>query len=326
MRNNTHHLKQAFGCLLILALVPAFILEAQGAGKKRKKPNTGTVSQISQPTYNMPSPVRRVVLKDIGTKPFQLPNGSMIDLSADLNTMLNTSVTGTAVFSPADPGFEDPCGTWIEIRSAVSTLELNVLEMGISFGYSPEGSIDQVVTDLDGSLDVRIGTIAMDFHIYECVEGRGCQSRGASTASQQTTGVDLSVEIDFNDVTTGPHLIYNTPLGSALRKIMVNGMKELANSARLHELTWRASVREVNLDVGSIWFDAGTKDRLRPNERFEVYAVPSDGVCRVYKRIALVHTEDVNTVSSYAIIDQIMDGATVEEGDVVMIRQLPYPD
>src|SRR5262245_49899769 len=107
-----------FPLALGLCAHPAF-----AAGKKKP---------IEPAGFSTPTPVRRVVLKPVGTRPFQLPNGSRVDLSADLEVLLNTAVTATTAFSPSEPGGTgDPCGTRIEVRAAVSTFELNVAQLGI---------------------------------------------------------------------------------------------------------------------------------------------------------------------------------------------------
>jgi hypothetical protein len=70
-------------------------------------------------------------------------------------------------------------------------------------------------------------------------------------------------------------------------------------------------------------FDAGVQSRIAANQAFEVYA-PVDssiqGSCNVYRTVAYGHTTNANTVSSMAIVDQILDSRGIQEGDVVMIR------
>jgi hypothetical protein len=298
----------------LLLLVLSLTSVSEAAGKKRP----------ASPAYTTPDPYRPARVRPVGTKPFQLPNGSRVDLAADLEVMLHTAVTASSRFQPADPGAgeTEPCATHLEIRGAVSTLELNVAELGLTFGYKPSGE-NNTITGLTGKFNVRVGTIAMDFGVWQCV-GPRCTEIAAATASHLTAGVGLSLEIDFGVVQTGPSLIYNTPLGNILRSIMNDGMKQLARSPRLPRLAWTASVLEASAGDGTLVFGAGRQSGLAPDQTFEVYAVtPSVGVCEVYKTVAYVHTQRVDSVSSVAVVDQSLDGRGVKEGDVVMVREAP---
>ena len=303
---------------LILALSQA---SAFAMGKTPVPVPTGG---CTPPTgYTTPNPVRRVVLKPVGTKNFQMPNGATIDMSADLGLMLNTSVTNSNVFSPTDGGAngtgDDICGNHIEIRAGVSTFVLNAFELGISFGYTPSGN-SSVLTGVTGKANVRVGNVAMDFSVWECTAGI-CSAVSAVTASASTAGVEIQVELDFGTIKTGPDLIYNTPIGNALRKIMDDGMKKMATSARLSELSWSARVRESIPAAGTLIFDAGLNAHLQPNQSFAVYAVtPATGVCSVFKSIAYIHTTQIDPISSSALVDQVLDARAIQDGDVIMIR------
>jgi hypothetical protein len=290
---------------------------AFGAAKPPANPSCNP-----NPGITTPVPVRQAVLTSVGTTPFSLPNGSTVNLGADLQALLATAVTSSGAFSPTDPalpGQTDPCDTHLEIRAAVSTLELNATTIGVSFGYTPSGATS-TVTNVNGSVAVSIGTIAMDFGIWECVSGR-CSEVAASTASQATAGVNLNLTIDFSSVTTSPSLIYNTPLGDAIRAIMNNGMKTLAGSPNLAQLSWTATVKQWEAGPGLLIFDAGTNVSLAPNQAFVIYApAPSTGACGVFQAVANAHTTAVTTVSSTALVDQVLDPLGVQVGDVVMVR------
>lgn len=276
-----------------------------------------------EPSYSTPSPVRKAVLRPVGTQAFQLPNGARVDLAADLNAMLNTATTATETLSPTEyMGPPELCDTRIELRAAVSSLELNIAELGITVGYNPSGDLGGIVTGLNGSATVKLGTVAMDFSLWECV-GLQCSSVAATTVTQMTSGVNLSFTVDFGVIETGPNFLYNTPLGGALRKIMMDGVKKLSQSTRLHELSWRATVREYHPELGILLFDRGDQDRLQTNQSFIVYAQSeSNSFCDIYKPIAYIHTTQVDTISSYAMVDRTLDSRGVRVGDPVLIRSL----
>ena len=295
-----------------------FSINGWAAGKPAPTPPTCG----GDSTLKTPRPVRPVVVTAVGTKVFSLPNGSTVDIGADLATLMTTSVSESPVFAPTDGAF-DSCQNHLEIRAAVSTLQMNVVDAGISFGYTPSGSLGPV-TGINGKAHVKVGTISMDFSVWNCTQTR-CTAVGASYANQLVAGADLTFDIDFGEIKTGPSLVFNTPLGKILRVLMQNGMAQLAALPRVNELPWTARVMEYLPEVGAVIFDAGTQMRINPNETFEVYA-PIDasetGGCRVFQVVAYAHTVSVNSASSTALIDQVLSSRGVQPRDIVMIRAL----
>jgi hypothetical protein len=277
-------------------------------------PKTGTLAT--------PQPVRAVHLASVGTKPFQLPNGSRVDLAADLDTLFLTAVASTPSLSPLEAGAPDACERRLEVRAAISTLDVDVADIGVHFGYTPSGETS-TITSLQGTLGVKIGTLAMDFSLWECAQGR-CTAVAATTATQATAGMSLSFDIQFSQITTGPALVFNTPLGDTIRKIMQKGMQDLGASPRLVELPWQATVRLVQPSDGTFIFDAGFQQRLAPQQTFVVYAAQSGGgTCDVFKAVAYTHTLQVDPVSSVATVDQSFDARGIQVGDAVMVRVAP---
>ena len=205
----------------------------------------------------------------IGTKVFELPNGSTVDISADLQSMLNTAVTSTPVFSPTDPGASDPCNAHLELRSAVTNFQMNVADVGITFGFNPAGSIPiGTGVSVTAAANVSIGTISMDFSVWSCVGG-SCSAVAAVTADQLTSGVTLNATVDFSTITTGASFVYNTPLGNALRSIMNNAMSQLSASSRVNQLPWQALVREVTPATNTLVFDQGIQSGIGIDQGFE---------------------------------------------------------
>jgi hypothetical protein len=301
---------------LALGAFSLFSIVAEAGGKKPPSPP----AENAGPTT--PVPVRFVFLKPVNTKYFQLPNGTRIDLSADFDALFNTAVTQAGAFAPTDSaGGGQPCDHHIEIRATVSTMEFNIAQFGIKFGYVPAGELS-TISNATGSLDVKVGQLAMDFSVWECVNGR-CATVAANTQSSSTVDLNLQFTIDFSVIHTGASFLYRTPLADAFRKIMKKGMDTLSASPRLHELSWTAQVREVNSQSGEILFDQGVQSRLSPNQAFTVYAgAAADSACQVFKPVAYVHTTSVDTVSSFAQVDEILDPRGIQVGDTVMVRYL----
>ena len=305
----------AFSVVMFTALP-----SAHAAARKKPGTTTPTAQATGTSPFQVPVPIRPAKIAAVGTLPFTLPNGSRVDLTTDLAAMINTSTTNTNVLAPTTGSQPDQCNSWVELRTAVSTLDLNVAQIGLKFGYSMAQGETTVVTGANGNVKVNIGLIAMDFAVYQCTN-QGCTSVAATTANHTTTGTEVSLEIDFGQITTGPSLVNNTPLGNIIRKIMDKGMSQLAASPAVNRLGWRSKVREFDPNSGALVFDQGAQSRIALDQGFEVYAVtPSTGICDVYKAVAYAHTTQVNTISSTAQVDQMLDSRGIKEGDIVMIR------
>jgi hypothetical protein len=306
------------GGILSLLTVPA-----QAAGKKPAGNPTGG-DNGKAPSLKTPRPFRPAGLKPVGTRPFQLPNGSRVDLTADLDTIFASSVTSQTRFLPLEAGSENPdCLTRIELRGNVSTFEMNVADVGISFGWTPSGELGGVVSNLTGKTNVKIGTISMDFGAWQCT-GTRCVELAASTATHATAGVNLNVQVDFSQATTSASFVWNSPLGDALRAIIEDGLKKLEKNARVSKLSWYATVKEFSEKDGTVIFDAGTADGLASGDAFEVYArTPSLSACDVYKTVAAVHSIRADTRATLGFIDSFYDERGVEPGDIVLIREVP---
>ncbi len=311
-----------FKGLAVYGLSVGILLHAPSVHAAGSNTCTPSASGLSTP-----KPLREVVLRPVSTLPFQLPNGTRVDLSTDLNTMLGTAVTQTGIFAPTD-GFSlssDPCAQRVEIRAAVTAMQFDTMSANVrvSFGYSPAGETRLNLTQLSASAGVRVGTIAMDFSVWRCVGSR-CTQIAAQSANQATVGTNLSFQVDFNLIKTASDLTWNTALGSLLAKIMNKGLTALASSTRVDLLPWSASVLTYRPESGLIYLDAGSFSLLAPNQALEIDTLErSSGQCEVYKSVAYAHTTQVDLMSSEAQVDQIFDARGVRAGDVIMVRVVP---
>jgi hypothetical protein len=311
--------------LLVMTGMLGCLSQADAAGKKPAEPgDPASAAGGLALALRTPKPFRPASLKPVGTRPFQLPNGSRVDLTADLDTILSSSVTQQTRFLPLEAGEDNPdCSTRIELRANVSTFEMNVADIGLSFGWTPTGEIGGTVTNVTGKTNVKIGTISMDFGAWQCTGSR-CVELAAATATHATAGVNLNVTVNFSEATTAADFIWNSALGDALRAIMEDGLKKLEKNARVSKLTWYATVKEFNEKEGSLIFDAGTSSSLAPGDAFEVYArTPSLSACDVYKTVAQAHALRVDTRSTLGVVDSFLDERGIEAGDIVMIREIP---
>lgn len=277
------------------------------------------------PTDTTPNPTRAVTLDTVSTQPFTLPNGSSVDLTQEMGTMLLTAVTGTSSLVPTQGSSSSSasgCDSSIELRVAVTSLEMNVSQFGLTIGYSPTGtSLGGGITGGNGNLNVSVSEIGMDFSLWECTNGQ-CQSLAAASADQSMIQSALNFTINFGAITTAAELVNNTPLGDTLRALLVSGVSQIAASPRIAELPWSASVKEVNASAGTFIFDQGADSRLGVNQTFVVYAgISGQGACAVYQAVAYADTTEVDPISSVAAITRSLDSSrSVEVGDVVMIE------
>ena len=307
-----------FGMGLILFM--GLANRSDGFGSKPTSPVPPSCGVPGSQVFTTPNPVRKVRLKSLSSQAFHLPNGQSIDFASDINLIFQSAVTAGAAFAPTDQSTSEDCGFWIEIRGGVSTFVLNAFEAGLSFGYSPSGEAGNSTTHITGKTKVRVGTISMDFSIWECTS-KGCASVAATTASSFSTGFDLTADIDFSEVNTSSSFVYQTPVGQVLRNIMTDAMKEISSSPRLSELSWSAHVKEVSASQGTLVIDAGSRAHLLPNQSFTVYASQEqEDTCSLYQAVANAHTLDVEPVSSTLQIDRMIGSRGVKVGDAVMVR------
>ncbi len=324
--------------LLSLALSP---LTAWSGGKPRPAPapNVPPASQTPAPPSCQLPPSggsgvaklpRRVVVKPVdGVKSFQLPNGNTVDateLSGELTKMVQTAAVKTGMFVLEAPSQNPsgPCDYHLELQPSVTQIELNNSQHGIKLGYSPTGS-NPNNGNFTGTATFNIGKIRMDFSFWECIGVDNCSSAVVSSATEKTKGVSLSLEIGFKDITTGYDLIWNTSLHDALSKIMDNGLGTLAADATLNELSWRAKIYQYIPETGTLIFNRGVSDKVKIGDRFVVYAAADNvlGDCALYEPVAHIHITQVETVSSFAIVEDLVGSRGIRVGDIVMIEHNP---
>jgi hypothetical protein len=332
MRSFNHFNSGIVLVLLVLFIVSGSLPFSLPAYAMGKKPAAGPTAGNAFATPNPDRPVTVNALK--GIQPFTLPNGSgqKIDISVDLHTMVGSALSLYTHLQPSEPAggataalgasSNNPCETHLEVHSAITTLQLNAFEFGVTFGYSPTGD-NAPVTSITGKANVKIGTIAMDFSVFQCTAGV-CTQLATSTADALTSGVDLNLSIDFGTVKTGADLVSNTQFGNILRGIMADGMKKLARSADMSKLAWKATVRESNLASGTMVFDQGAQQGIGSNQTFVIYAnLPANGACNASHAVAHVHSTQVETVSTTAVVDDSLDSRGILPGDIVMLRLAP---
>jgi hypothetical protein len=271
--------------------------------------------------------VRDVILLPVGTTPFHIPNGQSEpqDLGADLKLLLQDAVGDSgALRAVSTEGAADSCGKYLILEAGVSILELNIAQLGLTVGYSYSTDSNSFqLAKLDGTMDVKIGNIVMDFIVWEC-NGKKCTQMVNSEATHLISDVDASFKVDFTQVQVGPDLIWKTPLGGILKKIMHKGIEKLAKHPNFERLYWRASVMQ-NYDpllTNLVFINAGASSGLKANQMFEVASVtPADSACTVYKTVGYGHTVRVDMDSAVLQLDQVFfDPAIIKRDDVVKIH------
>lgn len=316
--------------LLSIGLACFWMEDSSSHAAGKKPPEQTSCSVVASPA----NPVRPILVRPVGTQVFKMPNGASADFQADLQSMLITALTQSSNLAPLDTvggaSVSRGCDTHLELRAAISTFQLNAVQLGFSIGFNPQGAIP-FVTNIGGKAQMNIGNISMDFAVMSCSQGL-CQAVAASTANHATVGGSLSFEVDFGMISTGPQLLINTPLGDVMRKIIKQGVAQLSSSPRMNEVPWQAHVKEYLPEAGLVVFDAGFQDRLAPNQEFEIYAAnPGFGSasCDVFQVLAYAHTTTVNTVSSISAIDRFLGSRGsipssakefIQPGDLVMIH------
>ena len=108
-------------------------------------------------------PTRHVFLKNVAAPPFTFPNGAKIDLNMDLNAIALSQVNQSNHIRSTQQS--DSC---LVMAGAITSLEMDILELGIQFGWNRNGIIPIPGTPgLEGKLTIRLSNMSMDFHIYD---------------------------------------------------------------------------------------------------------------------------------------------------------------
>jgi hypothetical protein len=223
----------------------------------------------------------------------------------------------------------EDCSEHTEVRANISTLEMKIAEFNLRVGYTPAGSIPVPATAIDGSINVNLGAIAMDFQIYKCVREQAngkkqCWMVGAKSVNQNLFKSKINFNANFGQITTSASFLSNTPMGALIRQMMVQGVVQLYQDPSYNELPWKAVIEEIDVQNGYVFFSKGIEDRVATAQTFTVFSqVKGAGACSYWRPLANILTTDVYTVSSRARIDQLLDSAhPVQQGDIVMIRSV----
>ena len=90
-------MNQKFGILSIgMLILVAQLGIAAGKAPSQSVGNTAASRTPNGGQSGLANPLRKVIVHSVGTKPFTLPNGSSMDLSADLDTIFTTVLTNNS--------------------------------------------------------------------------------------------------------------------------------------------------------------------------------------------------------------------------------------
>jgi len=299
---------------------------AEAAGKPRQKGEAAPAVPAA-PGARQASPARDAHVRPVETVAFTLPNGTRVDLAADLNRVFSSAVTRKSNFRPTESVQKDECSNHLALSAAITTLDLNVFGTEIRFGYTPTGELGlSGQPTVSGKVRVDVGLIGMDVGVWRCQDDR-CAQVIASRVTSQTVQAGLSFEVDFSEIHTGADLLYKTPLGNALARMFESAMVEISASPRMATLPWHGVVREVGVGPAGpyVWFDGGSEQSIGENEAFTVFAPANaqGSSCGVYKPVGQIHTTDrVTVVSSEGKIEDQDQTRNIQVGDIVLVRKV----
>ncbi len=309
-----------YGVLVSLILFAAPVL-AVG-----KKPLTSTAGKpIAAAPVQVPKPFREAFLAKIKALPFTLPNGAKMDLSVDLRSVMESATARGSLFRITDNPASGECDTYLEIRAALTTLDLDVFGAGIKFGYSPTGEFLPGSQPISGTARVDVGLIGMDFSVWRCSardpHDQSCAQIIASRVTHSMVDAELKMQFDFSQIQASADLIYKTPLGNTIAKMMTYGMSAVTAHERFDGLPWRAEVREVAAG-GKIWISAGEAEHLAVGDAFSILAPATQGACDAYRVVGTVKAVSPSSpVSLSATVEWQDSERPIRAGDVVMIRK-----
>jgi len=312
------------GVLSLNLAISLLSVTALGAGKKsssssKETPAAPQVLQIAKP-------FRDAHLATIKTIPFALPNGTVVDLTADLKSLMEGATARSSLYRLTENPNEDACQSRLEIRAALTTLDMDVFGAGIKIGYTPTGDFAPGVTPISGTARVDIGLIGMDFSVWRCLR-ESCAQIIAARVTNKMVDAQASMQIDFNQIKASADFVYKTPLGNTLAKMMAAGASALTTHERFDTLPWRAQVQEVIPGATpaktQVWLNAGDGEHLQPGDAFTVLAPsPNEGECGAYQVIGYIKATSLTSPVSLSAQPEWQDPSRpIRAGDVVMVRK-----
>ena len=298
--------------LLLSTLIFFYLTEAADAfGSKSKDPalNNGGIQAI---------PTRYLDLAHVTVPTFYLPNGNRVDMNTDLKTIIDSQINQSRYFRTAIP---DPKNRLV-ITGGITSLELDILELGLKVGWNPAGAIPIGNLGVSGEVNLKLSNLSMDFKIFDRVTR---ETYLASYTNETLSNLRFQVKVEISQIGTSLELLTKTRLAEAIRQATSDIMSKLESSPGLHFVPWEARVLGVTEGGGELLLSAGGRAGVLPNFVFSIYSnceQNSSAMC--FERfLADVRVTSAGQTSATAVPFQASDSlAGVLAGDKIYVKPL----
>ncbi len=302
--------------LLLSLVVIALPTTGHAFGKKAPKPP-------APPAETQAFPTRDILFGKFLPTVFTLPDGkTKVDMSVELPDLLLTQLTQSqkvlrvtdATAAATDAG-EGATPARYVLKGGLTSFEANNVTNSITIGYAPGvGDIGGgVLTGAEGTLSFNVGSLEMDFHI---VDTQRQEVVAVGKGSALTGGVGLTVDLNFGGIKVADDFIYRSAMTPHFQKAARDAILQMARDPNTNFLMdWSAQITNVNLTLGTLFFNSGARDQLSVGNMFTLYDNNS-------MRIGELRVQTVEHEQSSAVFKNDSDGKllnSARNGDAVKI-------
>jgi hypothetical protein len=266
------------------------------------------------------TPIRVLDLAHVTVPAFYLPNGNRVDMNTDLKAIVDSQINQSRYFRTVG---RDSSMNRLVINGGITSLELDILELGLKIGWNPAGALPVVgQIGVSGEVNIKLSNLSMDFKIYDRVTK---ETYLASYTNETLSSLKFQVKVEVSQIGTSLDLLTKTRLSEAIRRATTDIMAKLENAQSFHYLPWEARVLGVEEGGQKLTFSAGARSGVKTNFVFSVYSnCEGNSSMLCYERfLADVKVSNVGVSSADAIPLSSNDTLNlIYPGDKVFVKPL----
>lgn len=261
------------------------------------------------------TPYRYVNFRQLTVPEFYLPHGKRIDMNIDLKEIVTTQINKSRQLRTYAEGSGQDAR--LVIAGGITTLELDVTEIGFTIGWDPTGGLP-----IPGSIsassetDLRLSKLSMDFRIFDRETG---EVYLAHYTNETLSQLKFDIRVKWNEIGTSFDFAYKTALADAVRAAVSDIIKKMDADEKMAYVPWQAQVTGIDVAQNSLYFSAGGRDGVRAKEQYSIYSYCDETNVNCLQRyLGDVQVSQANQNQAYASI--LSNGSQMQVGDLVYIK------
>jgi hypothetical protein len=276
-------------------------------------------TQPPAPQFQQAKPYRVLELSRVIAPAFPLPNGENVNLTSELNTLIDTTINTSRYLRTSGAN-----KSRLIISGGITALEMDILQFGIRFGWNKGGAIPiSGMPNVSGEVDFHLNLLEMDFKIYDRLTG---QAYVANYTNQEMSNLNINVHANISELQLAIDIIQKTGIAEAVRVATTDIMAKLENDSKFDLIPWEAEVLGVDSENGKLTFNAGSANGVRATDVYSVYSAcgPTIGDDGCFSRLlADIKVTSATSLFSEAAGFNAADSVqNVHAGDKVYVKPL----